>query len=57
MHLIDKVNERMVTKQQENKYLWAIVNDVKRKTVNFKVKPLSLFIGYGGHPKVILISK
>ncbi|CAI0436281.1 unnamed protein product [Linum tenue] len=38
--------------QQEEKYMWAIVDGVKEKVGNFRVEPPGLFRGRGEHPKM-----
>ncbi|KAK4779116.1 hypothetical protein SAY86_006644 [Trapa natans] len=37
---------------QEEKYMWAIVDGVKEKVGNFRVEPPGLFRGRGEHPKM-----
>ncbi|KAL5554338.1 hypothetical protein UlMin_041739 [Ulmus minor] len=37
--------------KQEEKYMWAIVDDVKEKVSNFRVEPPGLFRGHEEHPK------
>ncbi|RAL53383.1 hypothetical protein DM860_007055 [Cuscuta australis] len=38
--------------KQEEKYTWAILDDVKEKVGNFRVEPPGLFRGRGEHPKM-----
>ncbi|XP_038686313.1 DNA topoisomerase 1 beta-like isoform X2 [Tripterygium wilfordii] len=37
---------------QEEKYMWAVVDGVKEKVGNFRVEPPGLFRGRGEHPKM-----
>ncbi|KAL5573892.1 hypothetical protein UlMin_023489 [Ulmus minor] len=37
--------------KQEEKYMWAVVDDVKEKVSNFRVEPPGLFRGHEEHPK------
>ncbi|KAF7140768.1 hypothetical protein RHSIM_Rhsim06G0224400 [Rhododendron simsii] len=43
--------------QQEEKYMWAIVDGVKEKVGNFRVEPPGLFRGRGEHPKMGKLKK
>ncbi|KMZ57043.1 DNA topoisomerase 1 [Zostera marina] len=38
--------------QQEEKFMWAIVDGVKERVGNFRVEPPGLFRGRGEHPKM-----
>ncbi|KAM7278602.1 hypothetical protein ACFE04_005736 [Oxalis oulophora] len=38
--------------EQEEKYMWAIVDGIKEKVGNFRVEPPGLFRGRGEHPKM-----
>ncbi|KAG6634684.1 DNA topoisomerase 1 alpha-like [Carya illinoinensis] len=42
---------------QEEKYMWAIVDGVKEKVGNFRVEPPGLFRGRGEHPKMGKLKK
>lgn len=35
----------------QEKYGFAMVNDIKEKVGNFKIEPPGLFLGRGAHPK------
>ncbi|KAK2973842.1 hypothetical protein RJ640_011770 [Escallonia rubra] len=41
----------------EEKYMWAVVDDVKEKVGNFRVEPPGLFRGRGEHPKMGKLKK
>ncbi|KAG5409224.1 hypothetical protein IGI04_005543 [Brassica rapa subsp. trilocularis] len=42
---------------QEEKYMWAVLDGVKEKAVNFRVEPPGLFRARGDHPKMGKLKK
>ncbi|CAN8248310.1 unnamed protein product [Cochlearia groenlandica] len=43
--------------QQEEKYMWAVLDGVREKVGNFRVEPPGLFRGRGEHPKMGKLKK
>lgn len=51
------INQENINQEKEDKYKYAIVDDVKQPVGNYRIEPPGIFIGRGCHPNMGCIKK